>query len=84
MQQEFKKQAQEDLEFWKKTDKQKLKKIFKIFESIEKTPFEGIGKPEALKHNLTGCYSRRIDQVHRVVYRAGDGEIIVYQCRYHY
>lgn len=76
-------QAVDDLKFWKKSGNRTIqKKIEKLLLSIIETPFEGIGKPEALKHELTGSWSRRIDQEHRLVYQVyenGDDTIIEIQ-----
>ena len=77
-------QAWEDYEYWQKTSKDKVKQIHKLIKVIKRTPFEGIGKPEPLKHDLAGYWSRRIDQEHRLVYGVTDEAIIILQCRYHY
>lgn len=78
-------QALEDLEYWKKSGNEKvLKKIRQLLENIQQTPFEGLGKPEALKHNLAGKWSRRITDEHRLVYKVEKEEITVYQLRFHY
>ena len=76
--------AWEDYEYWQKTSKQKVKQISKLIKAIKRDPFEGIGKPEPLKHDLAGYWSRRIDQEHRLVYEVQDDAIIIVQCRYHY
>jgi toxin YoeB len=76
--------ALEDLRFWVDTDRRKALKIIDLLEGVLKSPFEGIGKPEPLKFELSGCWSRRIDQEHRLVYRVDDGDLIVLGCRYHY
>lgn len=77
--------AEEDLEFWQKSgNKTVLKKIAQLIESILETPFEGIGKPEPLKHDLAGKWSRRITPEHRLVYKIENGQIRVYQLRFHY
>jgi toxin YoeB len=55
-----------------------------LIEAASRTPFEGIGKPEPLRENLTGYWSRRIDDMHRLVYRATDTEIVIVACRFHY
>lgn len=67
-----------------KTDKKILKRINVLIKDIIRNPFEGIGKPEPLKFDLTGLWSRRIDREHRIVYRAIDDNILIYACRYHY
>ena len=78
-------QAKEDLTYWKKINKIIiLKKIRKLLEAIIETPFEGIGKPEPLKHNLAGCWSRRIDKEHRLVYEVDEEFITVLSMRGHY
>ncbi|WPQ64138.1 Txe/YoeB family addiction module toxin [Chitinophaga sancti] len=74
----------EDYLYWQKTDKKILKKINELIKDTMRQPFEGLGKPEALKENLTGCRSRRIDQEHRLVYKVLDDAILILQCRYHY
>ncbi len=76
--------ALEDLRFWVDTDRRKALKILDLIEATLKTPFEGIGKPEPLKFELAGAWSRRIDQEHRLVYKVEKGELIVLACRYHY
>lgn len=78
-------QAKEDLTYWKKINKIIiLKKIRKLLEAIIETPFERIGKPEPLKHNLVGCWSRRIDKEHRLVYEVDEEFITVLSMRGHY
>ena len=76
--------ALEDLRFWVDTDRRKALKIIDLLEAAVKSPFEGIGKPEPLKFELSGCWSRRIDQEHRLVYRLDGEDLIVLACRYHY
>ncbi|WP_201604743.1 Txe/YoeB family addiction module toxin [Psychrobacter immobilis] len=76
--------AWEDYEYWQKTSKEKVKQISKLIKALKRDPFEGIGKPEPLKHDLAGYWSRRIDQEHRLVYEVQDDAIIIVQCRYHY
>ena len=76
--------AWEDYEYWQKSSKEKGKQISKLIKAIKRDPFEGIGKPEPLKHDLAGYWSRRIDQEHRLVYEVQDDAIIIVQCRYHY
>jgi toxin YoeB len=76
--------AIEDFEFWSKNDVKILKKIAELFIAISKNPFEGIGKPELLKGNLTGYWSRRINEEHRIVYAVDKDKITVISCRYHY
>ena len=82
---EYTLQAKEDLDYWKKSGNASiLKKIRKLIEAIMQRPFEGIGKPEALKYNLTGCWSRRINKEHRIVYEVFDNKIIVHSLKGHY
>lgn len=76
-------QALEDLNFWSKNDHKLFKKIFELFTSITRTPTEGIGKPEALKGDLKGYWSR-INEDHRIVYSITSESIIVISCRSHY
>lgn len=76
--------AWEDYLYWQKTDKKMLKKINEILMDIDRHPYEGIGKPEALKHSLSGYWSRRINLEHRCVYRIEANEIQIAQLRHHY
>ncbi|MFT7378074.1 MAG: toxin YoeB [Sphingobacteriales bacterium] len=76
--------AWEDYLYWQKTDKKILKKINSLIKEISRTPFEGTGKPEPLKYDLAGFWSRRIDREHRLVYQVKDSELLIYACRYHY
>lgn len=80
----FMNQGWEDYLYWQEHDKRMLKKINTLLKDINRNPFEGIGMPEALKHNLSGYWSRRINLEHRLVYRMEGKEIRVIQCRYHY
>lgn len=77
-------EAWEDYLYWQQTDKSTLKKINSLIKEIMRTPFEGSGKPEPLKHNLAGFWSRRITQEHRLVYAIADDEVQIASCRYHY
>jgi toxin YoeB len=80
----FTDEAWEDYLYWQSTDKQILKKINSLIKEIKRTPFTGTGKPEPLKHSLQGCWSRRINSEHRLVYEI-DGNIIkIIACRFHY
>jgi len=74
----------EDYLYWQKMDNKILKKINTLIKEIKRTPFEGIGKPEPLKHELAGCWSRRITTEHRLVYEVSDKSIFIISCRYHY
>jgi len=76
--------AWEEYCYWQRQDKKTLRRINEIIKSICRTPYEGIGKPEPLKGNLQGWWSRRIDESNRIVYRAGDDMVIVASCRNHY
>lgn len=80
----FTKDAWEDYLYWQSQNKTMLKKINQLLEAIQRTPYEGIGKPEPLKWNLQHCWSRRINQEHRLVYEVIDHAIHVIGCRYHY
>lgn len=73
-----------DYSFWYKNDKRILKRINRLIENIKTTPFEGLGKPEPLKHQLSGAWSRRIDLEHRLVYLPKDQKIWILSCRGHY
>lgn len=76
--------AWEDYLSWQQQDKKMLKKINQLIRDIQRTPFEGIGKPEPLKYDLSGFWSRRVDREHRLVYQVQDNEILIYSCKYHY
>ena len=76
--------AWDDYLYWQEHDKKTLKRINKLIADTKRSPFEGIGKPEALKENLSGFWSRRIDESHRLVYAVDDTRIIIISCRYHY
>jgi len=76
--------AFEDFNNWANEDKKTYNKIVGLIKEISRTPFQGTGKPEPLKHNLSGYWSRRIDQQHRLVYKVAAEEIIIIACRYHY
>ena len=74
----------DDYLYWQKQNKKLLKKINDLIKDIERKPFEGLGKPEPLKNNLSGWWSRRIDDTHRIVYRIENGNLEIAQCRDHY
>lgn len=76
--------AWSDYLYWQQFDKAIVKKINTLIKEIKRTPFQGAGKPEALKENLSGFWSRRINQEHRLVYAVEKGAVIILQCRYHY
>jgi toxin YoeB len=80
----FDRNALEDLRYWVDKDRKKALKILDLIEVALKTPLEGIGKPEPLRFELAGCWSRRIDQEHRLVYRVDKTAITILACRYHY
>ena len=81
---EFDPNAFEDLAWWIEHDRSKALKIVKLIREVERTPFEGTGQPEALKHDLAGLWSRRIDQEHRLIYEVKGGRVRIVACRYHY
>lgn len=74
----------EDLAWWVEKDRKKALRIVKLIKEIQKKPFSGTGKPEPLKHELSGCWSRRIDREHRIVYQVKKDTIRILACRYHY
>jgi toxin YoeB len=76
--------ALDDLRYWLKTDKRQAERVLALLEEIRRTPFDGTGKPEPLRFQLAGCWSRRIDREHRLVYQVEESEIVVIACRYHY
>lgn len=80
----FVEESWEDYLYWQKTDKKMLQKINALLKDISRTPFSGIGKPEALKHKYRGFWSRRIDQEHRLIYKIHEDEIQILKCRFHY
>jgi len=69
---------------WQSTDKKVLKKINSLIKDIKRDPFEGIGKPEPLKYELQGCWSRRVTDEHRLVYEVESDAIYIVSCKYHY
>ncbi len=77
-------QAWEDYLYWQKKDKRILKRISALIKDISREPFTRIVKPEPLKHNWRGFWSRRINDEHRLVYTVQNGDVIIAQCRYHY
>jgi toxin YoeB len=80
----FKDEAESDLNYWYRKDKKIIKKIEFLLKSMKETPFSGIGKPEALKENLSGYWSRRINREHRILYKVDDKTITIYSLRGHY
>ena len=81
---EFEAEAFEDLAWWIQQDRQKTRRILNLLREIQRDPFRGTGKPEALKGNLSGFWSRRIDRANRIVYRVEEDRIIISACRGHY
>ncbi len=77
-------EAWSDYVYWQGQDKKTLKRINKLLTEMQRTPFEGVGKPEQLKDNLSGFWSRRIDESNRIVYAVDDSQLTVISCRYHY
>ena len=80
----FESGAFDDFTQWLAEDKNTYQRIIKLLKDIQRTPFTGLGKPEPLRQDLKGYWSRRIDQEHRLVYKVTDTEIIVIACKYHY
>ncbi len=80
----FSREAWDDYLHWQKTDRRLLNRINLLIRAILRSPFEGIGKPEPLKHGLAGYWSRRINDEHRLVYKVDGESVLIAQCRYHY
>ena len=82
----FMPEAEEHLRFWQKNDKKTLKRILSLLENMKETPYTGLGKPEPLRFDWSGMYSRRIDKKNRIVYEVneGEGRIYIYRLRDHY
>jgi len=80
----FSRNSWEDYISWQSEDRKMLKKINELIKDIQRTLYKGLGKPESLKYDLTGYWSRRIDREHRLVYQVIGEEILIYGCRYHY
>ncbi len=76
--------AWKDYLYWQTQDKKRLKRINKLIIDCKRSPFDGIGKPEPLKENLSGFWSRRIDDTHRLVYIVDETYLTIISCRYHY
>lgn len=76
--------AWDDYVYWQTQDKKTLRRINALIKDCLRSPFDGIGKPEPLKYNLSGYWSRRIDDTNRLVYRVDDDGLIIISCRYHY
>ena len=80
----FSDKAWNDYLYWQETDRQVLKKINKLIKDITQDPFDGLGKPEPLKHELSGFWSRRITDEHRLIYEVYENSLAIASCRYHY
>jgi toxin YoeB len=76
--------AWQDYLYWQTQDKKTLKRINRLIQDVLSHPFEGIGKPELLRENLSGFWSRRIDETHRLVYTVDENYLTIVSCRYHY
>lgn len=81
---EFDQDGFDDLAWWVEEDRKKALRIIKLIKEVQRDPFTGTGKPEPLKHGLSGCWSRRIDKEHRLVYQVKEDKIRILACRYHY
>ncbi len=81
---ELSSKAREQLAYWQSANPKFASKILRLFDEIRTTPYYGTGKPEALKHEFSGCWSRRIDKEHRLVYRVDGETVIILSCRFHY
>lgn len=82
---DFTAQAKKDIAFFKKSgDKAVLKKLFVLLEEVSEQPYTGTGKPEPLRHRLTGCWSRRVNREHRLVYEVLDDNILIHSAKGHY
>ncbi len=80
----FTQSALKDYKYWKRTDPRKVERIAKLCKDVLRHPTTGMGKPEPLKFDLQGCWSRRIDRTRRLVYRIEEDQIVIISCRYHY
>ncbi len=80
----FAEHAWQDYLYWQRSDKRLLRRVNLLIQEIQRTPFEGIGKPEPLKHGLSGYWSRRINDEHRLVYKVEGDALFIAQARYHY
>jgi toxin YoeB len=74
----------DDYTFWQGRDRATLKRLNRLIQDVLRDPTSGIGKPEALRHVLAGCWSRRIDEEHRLVYLVDGDDVVILQARYHY
>jgi toxin YoeB len=80
----FSQNAWEDYNYWQKTDRKIHRRINELILDIQRNRYQGIGKPEPLRHNLAGYWSRRINKEHRIVYKIEDDSVLIAQVRYHY
>jgi toxin YoeB len=80
----FAEKAWEDYLYWQQNDKKILRRVNSLIKEITRTPFDGRGKPEPLRENLSGYWSRRIDHSHRLVYKVDESSVYIAQCRFHY
>ena len=80
----FSEQAWDDYLYWQKTDKKIIKRINSLIKEIKRSPYEGVGKPESLKYGLSGYWSRRVNDEHRIVYKFENDSILIANLRYHY
>ncbi len=80
----FTEYGMEDYNYWVLNDKKITKRLVRLIQDITRNPFDGLGKPEPLRNNLKGKWSRRLTIEHRIIYEVRQNEIIIYQCRYHY
>lgn len=80
----FSENAWEDYLHWQRTDQKILRRINKLIKETQRDPFDGVGRPEPLKHSLAGYWSRRINDEHRIVYKVTDSALLIAQLRYHY
>ncbi len=80
---EFTPESWADYLYWQKIDKKIVNRIHDLIKDVKRNPFEGIGKPEPLKYQLQGCWSRRINQEHRLIYRVNNKTIQIIACRFH-
>lgn len=81
---DFDSAAFEDLAWWVEKDRAQALRVIKLVRETQREPFSGLGKPEPLRHELSGCWSRRIDHEHRLVYQVQEGRIRILSCRFHY
>lgn len=81
---EFDPAAFDDLAWWVENERAVALKVIRLIRDVRRDPYEGLGKPEPLKHELAGCWSRRIDREHRLVYQVSEEKIRILACRYHY